>query len=38
MGRAVELAAGVRSGEVRATDVLEGYLSAIDAREAEVNV
>ena len=37
MGRAVELAAGVRSGEVRAADTLEGYLSAIDAREAEVH-
>lgn len=37
MGRAVELAAGVRSGEVRAADTLEGYLSAIEAREAEVH-
>ncbi|MEL0039973.1 MAG: amidase family protein, partial [Ilumatobacter sp.] len=37
MGRAVELAAGVRSGEVRAAVVVEGYLSAIDAREAEVH-
>ena len=37
MGRAVELAARVRSGEVRAADVVEGYLSAIDAREAEVH-
>ena len=37
MGRAVELAAGVRSGALRATDTLEGYLSAIDAREAEVH-
>jgi len=37
MGRAVDIAAGVRSGEVRATDVVEGYLSAIDARESEVH-
>ena len=37
MGRAVELAAGVRSGEVRAAEVVEGYLSAIDARESEVH-
>ena len=37
MGRAVELAAGVRSGALRAADTLEGYLSAIDAREAEVH-
>ena len=37
MGRAVDIAAGVRSGEVRAADVVEGYLSAIDAREAEVH-
>ncbi|MDA2975008.1 MAG: amidase family protein, partial [Actinomycetota bacterium] len=37
MGRAVDIAAGVRSGAVRAADVLEGYLGAIDAREAEVH-
>ena len=37
MGRAVDIAAGVRSGEVRAADTLEGDLSAIDAREAEVH-
>ena len=37
MGRAVDIAAGVRSGALRAADVVEGYLSAIDAREAEVH-
>jgi len=37
MGRAVELAAGVRSGALRAAEVLEGCLSAIDARESEVH-
>ena len=34
---AIELAAGVRSGQWTATDSLEEYLGAIDAREGEVH-
>ena len=37
MGRAVEIAAGVRDGSLSAVEVLEGYLAAIDARESEVH-
>ena len=37
MGRAVDIAAGVRGGSLSAADVLEGYLGAIDARESEVH-
>src|SRR5262245_13789820 len=32
-----EIARGVRSGEVRAVDVLERHLAAIDAREPEIH-
>ena len=37
MGRAVDIAAGVRGGSLSAVEVLEGHLAAIDAREAEVH-
>ena len=37
MGRAVDIAAGVRGGSLSAVEVLEGHLSAIDARESEVH-
>ncbi len=33
-----EIAAGVRSGEMKAVDVLEQHLAAIDAREHEIHV
>jgi aspartyl-tRNA(Asn)/glutamyl-tRNA(Gln) amidotransferase subunit A len=32
-----EIAAGVRRGEIRAVDVLESHLAAIDAREADIH-
>ncbi|MFZ8948920.1 MAG: Asp-tRNA(Asn)/Glu-tRNA(Gln) amidotransferase GatCAB subunit A, partial [Ilumatobacteraceae bacterium] len=37
MGRAVDIAAGVRGGSLSAVEVLEGHLAAIDARESEVH-
>ncbi len=37
MGRAVDIAAGVRGGSLSAAEVLEGHLAAIDARESEVH-
>ncbi len=36
-GPALDLAARVRTGEVRAADALEGYLTAIGAREHEIH-
>ena len=37
MASAIEIAAGVRSGELKAVDVLEQHLAAIAAREPEIH-
>jgi aspartyl-tRNA(Asn)/glutamyl-tRNA(Gln) amidotransferase subunit A len=36
-GTAVDIAAGVRAGTVRATDVLEAHLARIEARDGEIH-